>query len=175
MTPQRKLILAIVIFGLISVGLIVAAVVLKVSDDAAKNAPVNQNTYVDPDTGETVLYPEGKATEGLGSQGTVVLGLSKLLDAGLSSDQVEGTRLYLIQYAADHTINNQKMTEFSIVSSTIKQAIYPGGKKIVTADLRINRKDTQQLRLTYFYLTDLTLDILDLTSGAVVFSATSNE
>jgi len=176
MTSRRKLFVIIASFIVVSLIIVIIAVIMRGNNQSSGNGIVEQNSYSDPSSGEVVLDPVGKTPEKFESTGVVLLGFSKLLDRGMSSGQLDDTQLYITDYANTKTIQTEKITEISLVVSSIKQYIDSAtGQKRVTGDIKVNRKFTQTLELTYYSVNDVTLNVYDQTSNDLVYFAPNGE
>jgi hypothetical protein len=168
MEQRKKLIIIIVIFAAIFVVLVVVAIVLKSNaSNTASNSPpndVNQNSYVDPSTGETVLNPTNQVGDSspTDKSAAVILGPSQLINIGLSSNQVQLLSTYLSDYAANNKLGADKITAVSIVISSLTQNTNPdSGQSEITADLMVNKNTTQYMDLLYLSTDDLQITISD--------------
>lgn len=162
MTPRKKIIIITSVFlGLLVVLIIIALIFRQNQSQNTPNTNVDQNSYTDPYSGETVLNPDGKVPESsLKSGDVVILGISKLLDYGVSSNQIDQVRQFLVLYSTEKTVDKQKITEISFISESFKQTInQKSGQKDLRASLKINRSSTQTILLSYVSTRDMLVKI----------------
>jgi hypothetical protein len=168
MTPNKKIIIASVVIAVFVVTIIVLVVTRNSSESTgSKTDIVDQNTYVDESSGETVLSPEGKVTEGaIQNTDVTVLGFSKLIDNGVSSSQVDTIKQYIDEFALE-----QKANKVSLVVSTIAQKVDKNsGQKDITADIKVSDAVVYKLSLSYVGFTDMLMYVYS-TDGSLVYSS----
>ena len=169
---KRKLYIAVGAFLLISVLLVVIALFNQPKQSLNTSGDVPQNSYIDPDTGEEVLSPEGKAPELIENPtGVIILGSSKLVDYGITSSQLELYQEYIKSYIGSRE-SSSRVDELSIVVSTIVQKIdATSGMKTLSFDIKINKQTLERVVLTYYQQTDLFLSIYDSAGTKELFYA----
>lgn len=179
MTSKKKF---IIVFCILVVFVVILFVVSFISqrnqqDAGLNNSDVDQNSYIDPVTGEVVLTPGGRTDEGITSTDSVLLGFSKLLDMGLSSDQQDLAVSYISSYGENQTLDGEKITMISLDSSTIKQNInQDSGEIMITSNIVVNKTVTQRLEISYISINryDIFLQIFD-SSNKLVFTSVFDE
>ena len=119
MSPKLKKVLVIILCTLFVVGFIVFMNSRTKTNEKQKDTSLTQNSYTDPYSGETVDYPGGKGPDEYGNSaaGTVFLGSSRLLDEGISLEQLKSYEYAAYQY---FKTLSPKVTEISLDKSTIK-------------------------------------------------------
>lgn len=159
---KTRLIIVIGIFVLLFVILTVIYILGKAESANTSNTSteVNQNEYVDPYSGETVLNPDGKSREPFATN-VIILGQSKLLDIGLSYQQLETFTGFLSNYATDKTVGkSEKITEISLDVKSFRQNINSdNGQITISSDIVINREFRQKILIKYNNTYDIVLDI----------------
>lgn len=175
MQSKTKLIIVGAIFCLIFLALTVVALIFQTSsrNENGSGSDVDQNTYVDPVSGETVLDPEGKVVEGeIVQEGApLILGIPKLLDYGVSSQQASLINYYLEEYGFSHKDSPINITEISLDTKSIKQTTdKSSGQKNITANIVVNRETTQRLLLSYVSVNDMLVRIYDTDNNQVFIS-----
>lgn len=147
LTPKRKIILlALALIG----GIVVLSLVFKGSPDTTTTDGASE--IYDPNSGDTISDPDDKTPDVYGtvSDAPVFLGLSKLLDAGLTLDQVNG-----FQYAFYHYGKNTKtaLREVSVSVSTIN--VLPHDRYSTSLsdtmlfDVLVNKKNLYKVKLDF--------------------------
>ncbi len=149
-------------------------ILIVVFSNNKSNTPVviDQNKYIDPASGETVLSPEGKVPEIEVSGGITILGITKLLDIGISNNQMSQLSSVLQKYSSEMKVGDNKITEISFDVSSFKQNINQDTSEVVvTSKLVINRSINQSIKIVYYSFYDLyRVDILD-ESGKTLYIA----
>lgn len=143
MDNRKKIIIAIVIFVILSI----AAIVLAVLQNTPKSSPQpTSTTYVDPGSGETVIESDNGPTAGNTQQLAIptFLGFSKLTEKGLSSDQVEQVKSALSAYSAKQST---KFSEISLTVATINRIQSTTDPDITEFSIKVNRKDDYFVRV----------------------------
>lgn len=118
--------------------------------DRAPDTPGTE--YYDEASGETVSDPEGKSPEKFGTAqtGIVYLGFSKLVDHGITMNQLDALKTAFTLYSRER---QEKISEVSIFVNTIKRTPYDRDSadptRSITFDVKINRKDTYNATLQY--------------------------
>ncbi len=151
---------------------IVVLVVISSNNNTETTGVVDQNKYVDPASGETVLSPEGKVPESEVNSDLIILGITKLLDIGISNNQMSQVELILEEYSKTIKAGGSKITEISFDVSSFKQNINQDTSEVVvTSKLIINRSINQSIKIVYYSFYDLyRVDILD-ESGKTIYIA----
>lgn len=100
----------------ISLPVIVSIFILVFTDLGRQKS--NPDEYFDPGSGETVSSPKDKTPElfGISSDGPTYLGFSKLIDAGLTTDQLDLVKVIFGRFSVT---NDRNITEISITAKTI--------------------------------------------------------
>ena len=163
MSPKKKLIIVIGVFVILSIIAIVFALINQQSPQTISktDTATNQNQYTDPVSGEVVSNPSGKAPEDAsGYNGVTFLGFARLIDYGISSDQLTIIKGYLENYKDIATGN--KITQISLDATSLKQSVNAdSGTKIVTVRIVVNKSTEQTLELTYQGIEDMAVTVYD--------------
>lgn len=176
MSPKKKLLVIISLFVGIS-AIAVGLVLLTKHFDTSSNSPsqpgvVEQNSYIDPATGDTVLSPTGKAVEpASGYDGVLILGLSKLLDIGVSSVQVESIKSDLNIFAKNNRVGESNITEVSLVSDSLSQVVDQStGLKKIKGIISVNReKSSYNIEFLYYGVADMETDIYNSVNNSLIY------
>jgi hypothetical protein len=151
------------VFTVLAVVALVSSSTNQKSTDDRGSGNINQNIYVDPYSGETVLNPTGKAKEPIAGDFNL-LGFYKLLDIGVSQLQLDLLTGFLGNYADNKTVGDSaKITEISLVVKSIRQNINEDtGQITITSDIVINREFRQKITINYINSYGCSLQILNL-------------
>ena len=171
MESYKKRIFIIIGIVVATIGIVVTlAFVFGGANGSSDDPLADQREYVDPDSGETVLDPEGKTPEGLVDNG-LFLGFSKLLDMGLTSAQYSQVQTDLETYVATKKLNDKEITQISLIVDTISPYIdSESGTKIINADIRINRTAVQTFSVDYSGFFATTVTIKNKETGEVLYT-----
>ena len=143
-SPRSKLILGIVIFAIVCVVMVVFALF---QSNNSKSEEPKTASYTDPYSGETIVDTEGKVDETYNNENSVVyFGFAKLLEYGMTRNQVEILQTYILQYSLKRAaIGQSKLDEVTIDYKTFLQSIDENtGEKTVTFDVIANRDEKQR-------------------------------
>ena len=138
--PTSYIIIGFVVMSLVIIGILVLFYSVN-KGEPTPTGDVKQNSYTDPGSGETVDSPEGKSPEtyGVNPDQPIYLGFARLLDVGLSLDQVENLKAAFLDYVTAQK-STQKITEISITTASIRQTL-GGGSSKYSFDLTMNQKN----------------------------------
>lgn len=163
---KKRIIIIITIFTIFAVLIGIIFAINSGNINSAKDPSIT-NVYVDPGSGETVYSTPNKTPEKAGGSSVVILGLSKLLDIGITSNQIIKLRTYFSNYASTQ---NPKITEISITVSSIKRTINNGE---VTLDfiITIDRGSTMNAKIIYNNINDLILKLYKVTDNSLVYNS----
>lgn len=131
----------IIVFGVLSL-IIFGVVALFYQINNPNTGQPAMNEYTDPGSGNTIVSPEGKTPEkyGVNPDAPIYIGFSKLLDIGISFDQVNSIKSALGDYA--FTVKDSaKITEISLTSDSITHTPNPTGPDTYLFRITMNRKD----------------------------------
>lgn len=170
---QRLLIiLGFVILSLMIIGIMV--LIFNASQSPSSTEP-NQNEFVDPATGETILSPDGKSPETYGTNPDtpIFVGFSNLLQFGVRQTVVENTKSFLNDYANERvTRNEERITEVSIVVDSIQHTIdNSANTSSYTFDIVINRSENYSVKLITQGVRSMTTDLIT-TAGTSILKKT---
>ena len=152
LVSQRKRVIILVVI------LLLVFVLIFVFGNRKKPAG-SYGEYYDPGSKETVSNPKGKSPENNGQADAAIqpvyLGTSKLLEFGVSTDQLRVFKQALSKYSA-----NSK--EFSIYVDTVNTvSVERGANAKITFDLLVNRDKKVLATLEYYDATKIRLTISD--------------
>jgi hypothetical protein len=166
-------ILAAVILGLMLLGIIFVLT----KDATSSKKPVtnlNSGTYYDANSGETVSNPTGKGPDhyGVASKVPIYLGLSSLINFGVSNSQITLTQSAFLQYSKK---NNNNIQEVSINSNSIQALTrdQDTSTSFVKFKVVFNRTTTDTAQLDYSDSGAIDLHLYDPSSSAQIFDSGS--
>ncbi len=121
--------------------------------------------YEDPGSGDTVITNPNKTPENVMGHDIATLGFTKLLDMGVSKEQVDKLKSYFLEYSngLETPIN-----EVSIDSDSIEKLVEKGSIKI-DFEVKVDRKSTLDAEVQYSGLYTPSLKLFD-NEGKLVFS-----
>jgi hypothetical protein len=135
---KKKITIAIIIFVLfVSIISIIYLIVSNISNqNKTKDASIT-NIYNDPLSGEVLYETPNKESE-KSQTSIIILGISKLLDAGLTNNQLDKLR----QYYDDYSLTLEKpVTEISVDVKSIEQSIDQSNNRLIVGfPILINRE-----------------------------------
>lgn len=153
---------------LIGAAAILLAILISVAFWASNSQKPGE--YFDRGSGETVYDPEGRTPEKFGQDENqpLILGISKLLDYGLTKYQLEALATAFTNYSE----SKQQLGEVSIQVATIAaQPRDPNSEKdTLKFDAVFDRKDTYLVTLDYFDLTAVRL-IISAADGKEIYNS----
>jgi hypothetical protein len=136
----------------------------------------NQNEFVDPATGQTILNPEGKSPENYGTNPDtpIFIGFSNLLQYGARQSTVDNTKSFLNDYANQRITNNEeRITEISIVVGTIRHTIdNAANTSSYTFDIIVNRDQNYNVKVTMRGVSSTTASLFDTASKDPILQKT---
>jgi len=139
MTADKKRLF--IITGSFITIVIVASIIFLITSGVGSNKPDSSEAgiYTDPGTGEVVYSPTDRVPEdgGSGEKQIVFLGMTNLLDIGISSDMIANIKL---QFEHLSSLRDSPITELSVNKSSIQQSIDQStGEVTTTFIITINR------------------------------------
>jgi len=175
MTPRKKfIVIIIVLFIVISIITIIVAIVNQNNNEQiGSNEPPKQTTSVDEVTGETIIETEGKVPEGVANDGVIILGFSKLIDYGLSSNQVSQVKNAMVFYTRERLSNVKRISlDFSTAKMSVDQE---SGNKKITADIVIDNERRQLISMTYVSINDMWVQIFNKETNQELYNSSLHE
>jgi hypothetical protein len=174
-TTRPKIILGLVIFGVVSIIMIMFAL-FQGGGIINQPAQPKEATYTDPYSGETITETEGKGSEEYNNENSIVyFGFARLLEYGMTQDQIEILQNYLLQYSFVRQAKGESdLNEVTVDFKTYTQAIDENtSEKTVTFDLIANRDETQRYYIVNKSPTITTMwtDIYTADRTTLVFNA----
>ena len=161
MSPKKKLLIAVGVFVTLLVITVLFTLINRKSSQTTTKTDTSssQSQYTDPVSGEAVSNPSGKAPESAsGYNGVTFLGFARLIDYGISSDQLTTVEGYLENYKDIATDN--KITQISLDATSFKQSVDANsGLKLVTARIVVNKSIEQTLELSYQGIEDMVVTV----------------
>ena len=169
MDQRKKIIIFSSIFLVLSLIMVVLAIFFGNRQNATQSqTEVNQNSYYDANSGETVLNPDNRQPESIGNQSILILGLPTLLDYGISSGQIDLLKTKINTYSSGNKINNEAITEVSFSKNNISQSIdKTSNEKTLSVKIVINQKYNYKIELHYLWDRDITIKIFDTDSNLI--------
>ncbi len=164
---EKRLRLVAIAFLLVLLGALIYTLTLS----GKKPAPpsVNNGLRYDSNSGDTISNPPGRTPEKYGtSQNNVVfLGLTNLLNIGVSSYQVSDFRAAVTKYSAS---KNNFIKQASVASKIQSTRLDTGATE---SKFRLVLNDTKNMSATFTYwsITNSHLVITDEASGVVAFDS----
>ncbi|HEV7951855.1 MAG TPA: hypothetical protein VGO98_00565 [Candidatus Saccharimonadales bacterium] len=143
---KRSLIIIGSIFGLFIVTLAIIGFVTQSKPDST--APDEQG-YVDPGSGEVIKSDKSpQGTEESQKNAIIFPGFSKLIDRGLSPEQVQSVQATFISYSLE---KNKQFKEVSLQVDSIRHILPKGSSRthILTFDITTNRTDKYYTTVEY--------------------------
>ena len=180
--PSKKKLLIIigVIGALLVLVIIIVAIVTNANKDTNKVDASNPvvTTYTDPYSGETITTTENKAPEGENVENSVVyFGFSKLLQYGMSTDQVFQLKDSIAKYShMREEAKQDKIKEVTIDYATYRQLMSEEvSQRTVEFTIVMNRDENMRYKFTNtsIYTRDL-LTIIYAPNGTIVFDSSKD-
>ena len=170
---KKKVLIVIGLFILFVILICIAYIVFNRATNNTSNNKDNENTYIDPGSGETVYNPTNKAPEKeISGTGIIYLGFSKLLDKGISDIQVKNIKNYINYYSIT---NNKDIKEVSItvksINHDIDKDINNKTINITSFIITIDRKSTLDVKLKYKDLREITLELYNPYNNTQIFTS----
>lgn len=166
--PRGRIYIVLFLFFIVAVGALVFTLANK------KDTLVSTTgEYYDPASKETVSNTADKTPESYGevTSQPVFLGFSKLLDVGVSADQITGAKLAFTNY---FNKQNLPVKEISIYVDTIKQTPLERGSeenRSVTFNAILGRKQKVAAKLEYYDLSNIRLYLANKSGGDIIFDS----
>lgn len=124
--------------------------------------------YHDPGSGETVEETPNQTPELAGRTNNIVyLGFAKLIDIGVSFDQVNKLRAEFLGYSSTQ---KTPIEEISITINSIRDTVDEGNVTL-TCSVTIDRSSAVNAKIQYFGIGDPTLKLYDPNDGTQVYSS----
>lgn len=151
-------IIMIVLFIIIS--LVLLFFIVFSSNKKSKDGAVGE--YYDPGSGETVSDPKDRAPEKVGQTSPEItyLGISKLLDAGVTEFQLDSFRLALNMFSGtnNYFIKEASVTVSSITSEQIQEGDF---YRVIKFELVVNRNTNYNAELYLESLSNVKLKLIE--------------
>lgn len=177
--PQKKKLLIIIsiIVGLVVIVSIVIAIIMRVNENSREAAvQPTVTTYTDPYSGETITYTEGKVGEKENS--IVYFGFSKLLQYGMTNNQVSYLKEYIRQYSDERVeFGQERVKEITIDFKTYRQIMSEQVRgSTVEFIMVVNRDEKQRFKFVNSSVnTNELTTIIYSTDGAVAYDSDVND
>lgn len=155
-----------ILISVVLLPVVIALVVFIFTSSRSSNS--NAEEYLDPGSGETVSSPKNKTPEkfGISTDGPTYLGFSKLIDAGLTTGQLELVKVIFGRFSVSDSRN---LNELSITVETIDLNVSDEGMSM-SFELTANRTTQYQCVISYVGLDDARVVIADK-DGKQVFDS----
>lgn len=153
---------------LVSIVLLPVVVALVVFIFISSRSNSNGEEYYDPGSGETVSSPKNKTPEkfGVDSDSPTYLGFSKLIDAGLTSEQLDLVKVIFGRFSSS---DGRSLTELSVTTKSIDLEVSEEGMRL-SFELTANRTVNYGCIISYVGLDDARVVISDK-DGKQVFDS----
>jgi len=151
--------------------LIISVIYLVVNKpNSTTGDPTIITTYTDPGSGETVYTTPNKTPESAGPSATITyLGFSKLLNIGMTFDQLTLLKSYFAAYSTDQ---KTPIKEISITVASLKQIINRDtGEVTVTFNITIDRNSVYNATIKYSSITTLSLTINNPSDNIIIYQS----
>ncbi len=171
-TGNRKIIF--IGAAVVALAIIGVVIILLQSKTAPTNTAGTNGTYVDPNSHETVSNPAGKAPDTAGSDpnAPIYLGISKFLDYGVSTAQMDDLKRAYYLYT---TSKNPHIKEVSIGVDGIVSGPHDESGATITDTLTFSttfdRKTTYTTKFVYYDIDSARLYLYDAKTKALVFDS----
>jgi hypothetical protein len=155
----------LIILGFIILSLMIVGIMVLIFNASQQNTSTepNQNEFVDPATGQTILNPDGKSPENYGTNPDtpVFVGFSNLLRFGARQGTVDNTKSFLNDYANQRIANDEeRITEISIVVASIQHTIDSSANtSTYTFEIIVNRGQNYNVRVTMQGVSSMTASL----------------
>ncbi len=170
----KKIILVIACIVLVVTIMVFASSKNKQNSTDQGSTSLQQDSYKDPYSGETVDYPKGKGPDqyGYSAAGTIFLGSSRLLDEGISLEQLKSYEYAAYQY---FKTLSPKVTEISLDKSTVNFKLHDQNstepRDNITFTLVINRTTKYNASLDVFDSSSVQLRMYDQEKNSQVYDS----
>lgn len=137
-----------------------------------KNPDLNSGQYYDAKSRQTVSNPKDKGpdTYGVSANDPVFLGLDRILDNGLTSDQYTSLKFAFIKYATESNIK-----EISVDTNTFKPLSPTSDSEpqvyTLLFDLTLDRKKIVSTKITYSGMYVVHLYLIEKDSNKTIFDS----
>lgn len=143
---KRNLIIIGSIFGVVVIAMVILGLIMQSNSDEA--APDEQG-YVDPGSGEVIKADKApQGTEESRKNAIIYPGFSKLIDRGLSPEQLQSVQQTIAAYSVE---NKKDFKEVSLTVDSIRHLLPQGESTThtLTYDITVNRKDKYFMTVAY--------------------------
>lgn len=131
----------------------------------------NNNSYIDPGSGETVSSPSGKTKEKTDTTNTITfLGFTTLLDHGLSYKQLNKLKSYFNQYSLTQ---KTPINEISITTASYNSP-KTTDNRVMNFEITINRKNKLDTKVKINDIDSIILYLYDKTTQKQVYKSYNN-
>lgn len=171
-TPKKKILIIIGIFLMFIV--LTSAIYISLNRSNTNKDPTKDPsytiTYVDPGSGETVITTPNQGPELSGRTNNITyLGFAKLLNAGVSDDQIDTIKSDIYDYSSTQ---RTPIKEISITVVSIRQTVEPStGNVTLRFTLTIDRTSTLVAQVGYFGIGVPTLKLYDSKTNKLIFTS----
>lgn len=171
LSNRKKLIIIIVL-----VVVIIGIIFLGNRNNGSKTNDITsgQGQYYDSNSGETVSNPSGKTADNYGAvaDAPIFLGDGKILDYGITLDEVKDMQYSVYQYFKS---KGQKVSEVSVVAKSISAVPHDPNSAntydTINFDIVVDRKTKYKVKMNYFDLVSIQLFIYDEKGGTQLYDS----
>lgn len=163
---RNRILLVIVIFA-------VTGLLIFLQANTRKSRVDTTGTYDDPASGETVSNPKDKAPEYVGSLSDMplYLGFSKLLDYGITQDQLDGIKVAFSKYPELQDTNSAREVSIFVDTITGQEVDVEAPTQSISFSVNINRQKKMFATVSYSGLSNVQLYLRSDYKSDVVFDS----
>jgi hypothetical protein len=143
---KRNLIIIGSIFGAVVIAMVVLGFIIQSNPNATTP---DEQSYVDPGSGEVIKSDKApQGTEESRKNAIIYPGFSKLIDRGLSPEQLQSVQQTIAEYSVE---NKKGFKEVSLTVDSIRHLLPQGESTThtITYDITVNRKDKYFMTVAY--------------------------
>jgi hypothetical protein len=166
LSKSQKIAIAVIVSFLFLIGIALFA-----TNRAGQNNKTGE--YLDPYSHQTVSNPPGKGPDTYGTQSDtpVYLGIEKLLDHGLSFDQLDNLKYAFYRYSLSRP-NHIHEVSLDVDHITTKyNSSDPNAHYFIFFNVRFDRKNTYKAQVEYTGLNDVRLYLIDVRTNKVLYDS----
>lgn len=143
----------IIIGAIIGVVIIILGIIGIVAQD--KETGVDETGYVDPGSGETIIEDKSPQGTDLSLENSIIYpGFSKLIDRGLSPEQIQSIQSVFAEYSLKQP---EKFKEVSLTVDSVRRIIPQDNsrKQTLTFNVKVDRETDYFVSTSYENLTSI--------------------
>jgi hypothetical protein len=161
------------IIGIVAVTVILLVVAIILSIKQSGNKPASSGEYVDPNSHQTISNPSGKAPESYGTRPneSIYLGISPLLDHGLSTSQINDLKDAFYAYSKKAGPFRETSLNVDSITDGPHDTSGPTITDSVTFKVVFDRKTTYDAKFVYYDIDYGRLYLYDPKTNTQVFDS----